>query len=66
MIMTERLVEFLESLDLSAKTYSDAYLELAERLGRANLGNEKGINKYMVKLTNAMKIWVETCERISQ
>jgi hypothetical protein len=66
MIMTERLIEFLEPLDLSARTYSDAYLELAERLSKANLGNEKGINKYIAKLTKAMKIWVETCERISQ
>ncbi len=65
MIMTERLVEFLGQVDLSAKTYSDAYLELAENLRKANLGNEKGINKYIAKLTNAMKIWVETCERIS-
>jgi hypothetical protein len=66
MVMTERLIEFLESLDLSAKTYSDAYLEPAEHLRKANLGNEKGMNKYIAKLTNAMKIWVETCERISQ
>jgi hypothetical protein len=64
MIMTERLGPFLESLDLSAKTYADAYLELAEHLSKANLGNEKGINTYIAKLTKAMKIWVETCERI--
>jgi hypothetical protein len=66
MIMTERLVEFLEPLDLTAKTYSDAYLELAEHLSKANLGSEKGINKYIAKLASAMRIWVETCERISQ
>jgi hypothetical protein len=66
MIMTERLIEFLEPLNLTAKNYSDAYLELAEHLSKANLGNEKGINTYIAKLTKAMKIWIETCERISQ
>jgi hypothetical protein len=64
MILTEKIVEFLETCTLDTKTYKDAYLELAEKLSKAPIDERPAIMRYIRKITNAMRIWVEACEKI--
>lgn len=64
MILTEKIVEFLETCDLDNKTYKDAYLELAEKLSTAPIDNRPVIKRYMKRITNAMRIWVESCDKV--
>jgi hypothetical protein len=64
MILTEKIVEFLEKCPLDSKTYRDAYLELAEKLSKESFDERPVIKRYIGKLTEAMRIWVETCEKI--
>lgn len=64
MILTERLVDFLERCDLNNSTYEDAYLELADKLSTAQIDDRMIIKRYMRKIANAMRIWVESCEKV--
>jgi hypothetical protein len=64
MILTEHLVPVLESIKLTERTYMDAYLELARELKSVNIFPNKDVEKYFAQLTNAMEVWVETCEKI--
>lgn len=66
-MFTEILSKFLESISLSKKTYSQCYLELAEKLEKF-IDNNEEINadakKYFFDMISAMRIWVETCDSI--
>jgi hypothetical protein len=64
MIITERLVSFLDSIQISSKNYADGYMELSELFEKANLGEEQGLKKYQRILAKSMRTWVETCDRI--
>jgi len=61
-ILTDTIVEFLESTHLKSRNYSDCYYELAEQLERFASNNkslDKEIQLYFKKISSAMKIWVE-------
>lgn len=66
-IFTELLAEFIEKAELSEKTYSGCYLELAEKLEKFVLEN-KNFNEeaknYFLKVVSAMKVWAHTCDKI--
>jgi hypothetical protein len=66
-MFTETLTEFLEKTELSGKTYGECYVELADKLDIFIKENEK-INleakKYFADVTSAMRIWVDTCNKI--
>lgn len=64
MIITEKIVEFLEACDLNENTYEDAYLELADKLQTAQIDDRPVVKRYMKKITNAMRIWVDACEKV--
>ncbi|MFQ5821143.1 MAG: hypothetical protein ACE5I5_14215 [Candidatus Heimdallarchaeota archaeon] len=64
MILTEKIVEFLETCNLDNKTCKDAYLELADKLSTAPIDDKPVITRYMKRITNAMRIWVESCDKV--
>jgi len=64
MVLTEKLVEFLENCDLNNNTYKDNYLELADKLSLAQIDDRTVIKRYIRRVANAMRIWVESCEKI--
>jgi hypothetical protein len=66
MILTEKIVEFLESTELENRTYQDAYLELAEKLLTSPIDDRPVIKRYLKKVSAAMRIWVESCDRVIQ
>jgi hypothetical protein len=63
-IMNERLIEFLDKTELSSKTYSDNYLELASCLEKALLGSNRYELKYWLDTARRMRVWVDVCEAI--
>jgi hypothetical protein len=65
MILTEKLVEWLEQLQLESNNYFDAYLEIAQALQKFKENfQEAAIRKYFEKISYAMNIWIETCQKI--
>jgi hypothetical protein len=64
MILTEKIVGFIENCELKEKTYEDAYLELAEKLLKKPIDNRPIVKRYVKKITNAMRIWVESCDKV--
>lgn len=64
MILTERLVSEIESIDFRQKTYAGAYLELAEELGDAEIYPNQTVRKFFKRIIHGMQTWVQVCERI--
>ncbi|MEA1925206.1 MAG: hypothetical protein U9M95_04990 [Candidatus Altiarchaeota archaeon] len=67
MILTDKLVPIIESIKLREKTYSNAYLELAEQLKEEiNCSREfnDGEKDYFHQVTNNMRVWVDVCDKI--
>lgn len=64
MILTEKIIEFLENCNLDNKTYKDAYVELAEKLSDSKIDERPVIKRYLNKITEAMRIWVEACDKV--
>lgn len=65
MILTERIAEWLENLQLESNNYFDIYLELAKNLEKLKSEfSEYSIKKYFSKIVDSMRIWVHTCEKI--
>jgi len=64
MILTEKIVEFLEDCNLDNKTYKDAYLELADKLSTTPIDDKPVIRRYMKRIANAMRVWVEACDKV--
>jgi hypothetical protein len=68
MILTEELIEILDAIELSGSNYSEAYLELAYQMEKAVSFNSvfpDEAKSYFKKLTEYMRIWVDTCLQIS-
>jgi len=67
MILTDKLVRVIESVHLKETTYSRAYIELAEHLriiiSRSHEFNED-IKTYFFQIIDAMKVWVNVCNKI--
>jgi hypothetical protein len=67
MILTESLIPILDSIQLTAMTYQEAYLELANKLEeRVNLDEDftPGVKNYFSQITSAMRIWVDACQQV--
>ena len=64
MILTERIVPIVESMELNEKDAKGAYLELADCLDKIDVYPDKTVEKFFKKMTKAMRIWVETCEKL--
>lgn len=63
--INERLSTWLGNLEINSKTYFDAYLEISEALNRdRQLFGGKVIRKYLGKVSEAMYVWLDTCEEI--
>ncbi|MFC2048067.1 hypothetical protein ACFLSK_01390 [Chloroflexota bacterium] len=68
MILTDKVVPVVESLRLTETTYSNVYLELAERI-RTVTDRSHEINEptkaYFSQIASAMEVWVDVCHRIT-
>lgn len=69
MMLTEALVEHLEDIELSGKSYGDDYVELGTLLYDEVLKGwtrslEPPVRQYFKQLKNNMEIWVEACEKV--
>jgi len=65
MLITEKLVDWLEKIQLEEKDYFEAYLEIAEKLQVfKETFKEYAIRKYLEKIIQAMNMWVNVCCRI--
>jgi len=67
-ILTEKLMPILESIELSNGNYSESYLDLSEKIREAvekskNFFSEE--KKYFQEITKEMKIWVESVNKIN-
>ena len=66
-IQTDLMVDFLESVDLEGKNASDVYADLADKLLDYTTKDAKfsdDFRKYVQKLNNCQKIWLETIQKI--
>ncbi|MBA7502440.1 hypothetical protein ES706_01026 [subsurface metagenome] len=69
MILTDKIVPLIESIRLTKRTYSDAYLELAKKLNAMiNESSEfsADIKNYFSQITDNMKVWVDVCDKIME
>jgi len=65
MILTEKLAGWLEQFQLESNNYFDAYLEISQALQKFKENfQEAAIRKYFEKISYAMNIWIETCQKI--
>jgi|TARA_B100002003_G_scaffold249726_1_gene286834 hypothetical protein len=67
MILTDYLTPILESIQLTAPTYDGAYFELANKLEKAVIDDDKAsdeVKQYFRQMTEAMRIWVDVCREI--
>ena len=71
MLITEELVLFLEETKLSKRNYADCFYELSDllykRFSKGNFKNkfiDKDLKNYFITLSQEMKIWVESCNKI--
>ena len=67
MTLTEFLAPIIESVELTKKTYEGAYLELADALvAKAQVAPvfTPETKNYFLRISNAMKIWVDVCKEI--
>lgn len=67
MALSDIMADFLESIELSSRSYSDAYVELAEGV-QACLAKapelDDGLRRYFLNTSLRMRIWVEVCARV--
>lgn len=66
-ILTEKLVLVMESIEFTKNTYGDCYWELSDKLKQditKNNNFSKEEKDYLLQITDEMKIWVEACSSI--
>ncbi|MGP0062715.1 MAG: hypothetical protein ACLQGP_03815 [Isosphaeraceae bacterium] len=66
-ILTDPLAEFLRGWSLTASSYGDAYLELADHLEAAEWPHKRMAGEFkafFTKMARAMRVWVETCREL--
>lgn len=67
MILTDYLAPILESMKLTGTTYSQSYLELANKLEKITLADDNlnpDAKKYFSQVTKSMRIWVDVCKEL--
>ena len=68
MILTEHLVKLLEEINLEKSTYSEAYVELGQKLSErvSNSDLQQEVKDYFRQLEVNMEIWVDACGKVLQ
>jgi hypothetical protein len=67
MIVTEKLANWIEKIDLNGNSYRDAYCSLAGELEtfHPEIGtSSRKVNEYFKEISSCMRTWVETCDLI--
>lgn len=64
MVLTERLVHEVMSVQLTEKSYLGVYREMADAVRRMRLDPRPVVRAYQDRLAGAMDIWSDACERI--
>lgn len=66
-IVSERLFSIINEIDIESRSYADAYLELTTQLERyidfLSFSRES-LQKYLSKLLNSMRLWIELLDVI--
>jgi hypothetical protein len=65
-ILTDPLAELLRGWSLTASSYADAYLELADHLESAKWSHKRMAGEFKAFFTTmarAMRVWVESCRQ---
>lgn len=70
MIITEEMTSWLENIEVSGKSYSDAYLSLAAQIknfhpGIRNETVKKNIIDYFKDVSKYMEVWVDACDSMN-
>jgi hypothetical protein len=66
-IVSERLFYVINEIEINAKSYTDAYLELISQLEKRLdflSFDKESLRKYFNKLLNSMRLWVELLESL--
>jgi hypothetical protein len=66
-VLTDQLADHLARWKLTGKTYSEAYLELADHLERAEWKHKNhaaGMKAFFGHMARSMRVWVEVCRQI--
>ena len=63
MILHEELTDVVPQICLTERSYSGAYLELANKLSKIEY-KTKFARAYLNKVANGMRVWVNACEKI--
>lgn len=67
MVLTNRLVDLLAQIELTATSYGDCYIELSHKLEakiREPEDLSEGIKDYLSKICQNMRIWVGVCKEL--
>lgn len=68
MILTERLMKFVEDIVVTGNNYADSYIDLARSLAKLNrkgrFGSEPTVVKYLSGLFQRMSVWAEETNRL--
>lgn len=62
MILTEQLIQALESIKLTGNTYAETYIELSQKMQEMNRDQDLEVRKFLAKLFQAMEVWAQTVE----
>lgn len=63
-LLTERLVDWLQDLQLEGNDFLDVYWDLSRKLSGAHLFQDTQLSHYMSRIASYMASWVEACERV--
>lgn len=65
-ILTDFLVGMLEEIKMTASTYAESYLELADGLDSLTARSGKGrqVKEYFKQITHGMRVWVDVVRQI--
>jgi hypothetical protein len=67
-IVSERLFHVINEMEINAKSYTDAYLELISQLEKRLdfiSFDKESLRKYFYKLLSSMRLWVELLDSLS-
>jgi len=67
MILTDKIVPIIEALHLTKRTYSEAYVELAEGLKATIHSSDEysdEVKAYFSQITENIKTWVDVCAKV--
>jgi hypothetical protein len=63
-LLTERLAEWLQSIELEGNDFYTVYSDLAQKLMKVKLFDNSNITRYFIKIASCMNIWLQACSKI--